>query len=457
MAASTQVKTLKKLIWLYLILLLTEGALRKWVVPSLSTPLALIRDPVVILIYMMAMSCRRLPMNGFVMGNLLLAVASFCASLLAPDTNFTITLLGLRCYFLHLPLIFVMEHTLEAEDIWRMGKFLFWFAIPETILCVLQFSEPQSAWVNLSLGGQVTVGMSGALDKFRPSGSFSFTTGVAEFYPLTLAMLLGFLLTQRKLAWYLSVSAAVCVAIAVPISISRTNALTCALILLVSCAAAFALPRSPQTIVRIIFFIGVVTLIASWLPRFDEGVQAFGARWTDSTGQDVNSFRTNIIERFFNDLLPPVHVLLDAPLLGWGVGIGTPMAQAYINGSRQFLFGEGEWPRLLYEIGPVLGLTFIFLRIGICVRLVRMAITSLRRENVWPAIFGVQAFLLVLNSQWAQATTQGFATFCAGLAFAATHMSLPRAKPVSRRRRRQPQWSAENGPNEPVALPGSLT
>jgi hypothetical protein len=453
MAAAPPVKLLKNLIWVYLILLLTEGALRKWVVPSLATPLAVIRDPLVILIYMVASSCRRFPMNGFVAGSFLLAAAAFCASFLAPNTSLIITVIGLRCYFLHLPLIFVMEQTLEAEDLWRMGKFLFWFAIPETILCVLQFSEPQGAWVNLSLGGQVTQGFSGALDKFRPSGTFSFTTGVAEFYPLTLAMLLGFLLTQRKLAWYLSVSAAVCVAIAIPISISRTNALTCALVLIISCAAVFALPRSPQTLVRVIFFLGIVTLIASWLPRFDEGVQAFGSRWADSTGPDANSFGNNIVMRFFQDLIPPMDVLESAPLTGYGAGIGTPMAQVYVNGSRTFILAEGEWPRLLLELGPVLGLAFILLRMGICMRLFRLAIVGVRRENVWPAILGVQAFLLVLNSQWAQATTQGFATFSAGLAFAATRMTVARTAPARRRRRpRPPQWSP---PNEPVALPGS--
>ena len=451
MAASPPVKFLKSLIWLYLVLLLIEGALRKWALPNQTNVLAVARDPLVILIYLVAMSCRRFPMNGYVMGSFLLAAGCFCASLLAPDVPLIVVIIGLRCYFLHLPLIFVMEHTLEEEDFARMGKFLFWFAIPETILCVLQLESPQSAWVNLSLGGQVTQGMSGALDKFRPSGTFSFTTGVAEFYPLTLAMLLGFLLTQRKLPWYLSISTAVCVAVAVPVSISRTNALTCALVLIMSGAAVFALPRAPQNVVRIVFLVGVVTIIVSCLPQFDEGVQVFGARWTDSTGSDASSFQQNIVMRFFNDLLPPLDVLYSAPLLGYGVGVGTPMAQAYLGGARQFIFGEGEWPRLLLELGPVLGVTFIMLRIGICVRMVRMSFASLRRENIWPAILGVQALLLVLNAQWAQPTTQGFATFGAGLAFAATRMNVARTK-TSRRRRRQPQWSA---PEESLTLPGT--
>src|SRR5258708_2827447 len=43
-------KSIRRLIWLYFWLLIFEGALRKWVVPSLSSVLLLARDPVVIAI-----------------------------------------------------------------------------------------------------------------------------------------------------------------------------------------------------------------------------------------------------------------------------------------------------------------------------------------------------------------------------------------------------------------------
>ena len=37
---------IKTLIWIYFWLLIFEGALRKWFLPSLSSPLLLVRDPV---------------------------------------------------------------------------------------------------------------------------------------------------------------------------------------------------------------------------------------------------------------------------------------------------------------------------------------------------------------------------------------------------------------------------
>ena len=39
-------KYLKIGIWIYFYLLIFEGALRKWFLPSLATPLLVVRDPV---------------------------------------------------------------------------------------------------------------------------------------------------------------------------------------------------------------------------------------------------------------------------------------------------------------------------------------------------------------------------------------------------------------------------
>ncbi|MBC7881424.1 MAG: hypothetical protein H7Y37_08820, partial [Anaerolineae bacterium] len=45
---------IKRLIWISFWLLIFEGALRKWAIPQLSTPLLLVRDPFVLLAYFLA-------------------------------------------------------------------------------------------------------------------------------------------------------------------------------------------------------------------------------------------------------------------------------------------------------------------------------------------------------------------------------------------------------------------
>src|SRR5216684_370745 len=60
--ADEGVTALRRMIWLYFWVLIFEGALRKWI-PPLSVPLLVVRDPLVLLIYIQAMRCRRFPVN----------------------------------------------------------------------------------------------------------------------------------------------------------------------------------------------------------------------------------------------------------------------------------------------------------------------------------------------------------------------------------------------------------
>lgn len=456
-SANPQLKTLKNLIWAYLVLLLLEGALRKWVFPGLSNLLLIIRDPLVMLIYLLALSTRRFVFNGFVAANFLLAAASFCAGLILPDTSIAVILIGLRCYFLHLPLIFVMEKTLDKEDIWRMSKFLLWFAIPETILIAAQFSTPQSSWANRGLGGIMTEGFSGAEGHARPPGTFSFTTGVGAFYPLVVAALLGLWITRRKLPLYLSVVAAACVLLGIYMSINRTNAVLCGWVLLVgSGAAIFALPNAPKQIVRIVMLVGLAALLASRLPQFNEGMEAFNSRWQSATGTNLSGFQSNIIMRFLDGISLPTGLLFDTPILGYGVGSGTQMAQGFMTGHHGFALGESEWPRLILEMGPMLGLAFILLRVSLCFKLIQVSYLALRQQNIWPALFAVEAVFMVINANWGQPTSLGFAVFASGLAFASTHMELDGASAKKTRRVRRYQSRAWKPPVEEPALPTGL-
>ena len=135
-------KNLKRLIWLYVFLLIVEGALRKWVAPSLSDPLLIVRDPVAIAIYGLAFLTGRFPINGFIIFIAGLAVASVAASLIAGQTNVLVLAYGLRINYGHLPLIWIMAETLTRKDVERMGCFLLLVAVPMTAVMIQQFRSP---------------------------------------------------------------------------------------------------------------------------------------------------------------------------------------------------------------------------------------------------------------------------------------------------------------------------
>src|SRR5450756_2342759 len=141
-------KTLRQLIWLYLVLWLIEGGLRRWFLPGLNTPLLLIRDPVVIAIYGVAISRNLFPSNLFMTMGLLLAVLTFFNALTLGHGNPMVAMYGVRCDFLHVPLIFIMGKVLRRKDLIALCKLTRWIAVPYTALLAAQFYQPQDAWVN---------------------------------------------------------------------------------------------------------------------------------------------------------------------------------------------------------------------------------------------------------------------------------------------------------------------
>src|SRR5438309_6196911 len=74
---SKVLRQIRFLIWTYLVLLIFEGSLRKWVVPEYSNPLLIIRDPVVILIYLLALRARVFPWNAYVISLTIIGILSF--------------------------------------------------------------------------------------------------------------------------------------------------------------------------------------------------------------------------------------------------------------------------------------------------------------------------------------------------------------------------------------------
>jgi hypothetical protein len=87
---SDTIHNVRFLIWLYLWLLVFEGVFRKWVLPQFSAPLLLIRDPVVLLIYLAALRARIFPSNIYVISLAIIAVLGIrdsCAPVILSDSD----------------------------------------------------------------------------------------------------------------------------------------------------------------------------------------------------------------------------------------------------------------------------------------------------------------------------------------------------------------------------------
>src|SRR6478735_8864232 len=101
-------KNLKLAIWFYFFLLLFEGALRKWFLPGLATPLLVVRDPIAIWVLFKATQKGLLAFNGYILFMTLTSIVSFIATLLFGHQNYYVALYGLRILLIHFPFMFVI-------------------------------------------------------------------------------------------------------------------------------------------------------------------------------------------------------------------------------------------------------------------------------------------------------------------------------------------------------------
>jgi hypothetical protein len=420
------------LIWTYLALLIIEGALRKWALPSLSDPLLLVRDPVAIAIGVLGFRSRYLVFDIHVR-TLFILLAGFVAigaiQLINGVGGSPLVIgYGLRTYLLHLPVAFVMARALEPRDLRRILVAFLWLALPMAILMALQFQSNPTARINAGVAGH-----SGQIisDKghIRPAGTFSYIDGPIGFFGITMAALVAAYVDIPNLSWILRISAWLGVTLAVSVSGSRSF-LAALVGVLFAGAAGWARGRSFRLSRGLVTAAVTAVIVANVLGSLDtvqEGTDVMQSRLSHLSNGGLSS-------RLMGDYYSLQWALLESPPMGVGLGAGTN-AGAALLGTRGFRWGEGEWARVIFEAGPLLGLLYLAWRIWLTIVVARAALRAAATGVILPIVlFGACATNLI-SGQWGQTTIQGFAVFTLGLSLAAGRAAASRARlPVAYRR-----------------------
>lgn len=407
-------------LWAYFWLLLLEGALRKWFLPQFSDVLFLIRDPLVVLIYVEALRRGVFPFRPAVAVVALLAVVSFVMATIA-DPPLSVIFFGLRTNYLHLPLVFVMAEVFTHEDVVRVGKWFLVTAVPVAALMFLQFESAPDAVINAGAGGSLSSQITGSLGKIRPPGPFSFIAGTVQYFGLvSVFVFYGWVQRRvypRRLLWI----ATAAVVIAVPISISRS------MLMAVAIVAVFGLAATTRDLRRIPGFLGPLLAGVAFFAFAADTVyvQAFTTRWNDSLSATGTTFYSGIVLRLLSTFTEPFDLAADAPLFGYGVGMGTMAGARLMTGKFSFLLSESELSRIILELGPVIGFVFIGWRLWLSLSLLGEGWRTLKRDGdalAWLVTAAV--FLPVLSGQWGPSTQLGYAMFGSGLALAAQNLPV---------------------------------
>jgi len=407
---------MKRLVYAWFFLLIGEGALRKWIFPSLAGPLLLVRDPVTLAIYLLALRSRLWPWNGWIWTALALGAADALASL-ATGCSLKITLFGLRTDFWQIPLIFLLPSILSARDVRRIGGWMLLMLPGMALLGLLQFHTGPGHWLNATTGGAATSQsqqLFAGEGRVRPSGTFSFVTGMVSFLALGSAFVFDSFLEQTGRTWLWVATGALVLALG--ISGSR-SAILC--VGIVAAAAGVMSMRDAARRRRIATPLIIAALAYGalhGLTDFRVGLDVNKGRFDEAGG-----LKEGILYRWLGDFDDAWNAELTTGWLGAGLGLGTSVGAGLATGTPQFLLAEGEWARIILESGPVLGVAYIALRVGIFLRLLRGARRALReRGDALPGLLLAAGALDLLTGQWGQATAGGFAVLTAGLCLAAS-------------------------------------
>jgi len=408
-------KQIKNGIWLYFFLLIFEGAIRKWVLPSYSDFILIIRDPVACFIIYKSIQLGIFQKIRLISSFLILGFILFISALLFGHGNLIVGLYGLRPYIIHFPVMFIIGKVFSKKDVLNVGKTMLVLSIFMIVLTIIQFYSMQSSWINRGIGGDVDgAGFGGALGYFRPPGTFSFINGLTLFFGLSTAFTFYFLHNSEKINKLLLTLSILAVLLSIPFTISRTVFFQTILALIFFIIIAPLRRSLSFKRLLVLFLVICISYSAFVFGAVNVGVEAFVERYV-SANQSEGGLKGTLIDRMFLTLWDAIFSISDSSFFGKGIGANTNVGLKVFNKSLDERISDYEWFRIVDEFGSLLGIIFILMRVQLFVSSFQIVIRQLKNREVLSWMIFSFAGIQILQGQIAQPTSLGFIVLAFGL------------------------------------------
>lgn len=428
-------------IQIILVVVIVEGAIRKWFLPSASELVYFYKD--VLMVATLAGYFRKRRKVPFVIKKrvrlVLIALGLFLLYALTSmgmpsGPHPLIGLLGLKAYGLFIPLAFIVPRAFPDKE--RLIGFLKWYSLivlPVAAIGVMQFldTNEQSALNRYAVGEQVP-GRTAEIAVFatqsgnyfvRITGTFSYVTGLSVYLPIMFALLLALtsLYSKRalprasRILYYSAMGVTVVLAF---MTGSRGSVLAMVVVALVF--YLFTSSRHVARRLRQIAVVGVIIFVAftSVFP------QAYDAFYTRALGREdrVNEGWS----RMASVLTLPVNQASYAGLFGYGIGLtqnGVPALMKRFDiaeGERIPVDAESEPGRVTLELGMMGFVLYTLMRLVLLITVWRLSMSMRDRESKMLAFAATAALVvpLVVGGALTTHTLSVYQWFLVGMVFA---------------------------------------
>ncbi len=382
-----------------MILAVFEGAIRKWMFPEYHQWIYISKDMLLLGAYLSFFGTRLVlkkrlfehhPANGALALFSLLAVLEFANPALP---NLLVGLFGLRAYLMYVPLMYMLPSIFPDTESQRS----FWVAylilslIPLTIGPLQFASSPDSvlnryAWEDELAPGVAVFGSAG---KARIAGTFSYISGYTVYLVLIFLFGLGLVIFDRRVLFRWALYGL--------LGLTLLN-----LIMTGSRGPLLTLGVAAPTLLLLTVWVTVpgrlrvVRTICVTIPLI---VFLFTSFFPEAQRVFLERARANedIGERILGILYQPVWALDEAKLFGYGIG-STHQAAYFLVPSEKIEAlppgAEGEWERIILEVGPF-GFALVLLSRIFVSRRLWLALMTSRGSGRYPFLVAALIFSLV--------------------------------------------------------------
>jgi hypothetical protein len=384
-----------------LVLLIFEGAIRKWFVPGAQDLFYFAKDVFLLGAYAgffksPAPRRYRAPAAPVLYGAIVIGVFLGILQIFNPSLpNLLVGVLGFKAYFFYVPLIFIVPAMFQSDQelIVALRRYLL-LAIPVGLLAVAQFFSPPSSPLNTYARSTdvSSVATFGSSTYVRVTATFSFISGYTSYLLATAVFVLVWMANTR---WRLRGNLLMFGVLGITLLGMLMSGSRGPVVLL---AALFPFywwlgvlreQGGGSTFGRLLLGLSLVAAVLAW-----SGEDAIGAFYGRALGvEDVPS-------RLTMPFQAPFHVIGEAGPLGFGIGATHQTAVAVTPGVPPYAWLRGllievESGRIMLELGA-LGFAIIYL---IRIYLILFAFRQvLRLRTRFHRSLAVGSFLYLLST-----------------------------------------------------------
>jgi len=367
-AAAWAFKRWRQAIPVVMVLLVFEGAIRKWVFPGAQDIVYFAKDLLLLGAYVGYFTDStegRLHAPKVPMLTLPLAMCALFGLLQIFNPRSPALLVGVfgwKAYFFYVPLIFVVPAALSSDlQISRFLRRYVLLAIPVCLLGTAQFFAPASSVLNSYARQQVDetqIATFGSSEHIRITGTFAYITGFTSYLLATLILVLALLAATRwrfrANLWIFSAFGLALIGLLM--SGSRGPILFLALLLPLYWWLAIVREGGVATSGRLVIAAALVGCLV-----------VYGSSGATEAWLGRAAGHSDVAGRLTQPFLSPFRALDAAGLFGFGIGTAHQTAAAVVSGVRPYSWLNGalvedEPGKIMVELGPLGFMLFYFVR-----------------------------------------------------------------------------------------------